>query len=733
MNNAPAVLIATPATQDAVHARDFEAETGTSRLGIDPRAIWRAVIRWRIWIAAITGAFLALGILYLLLSSPKYLATASVQIDQEAAKVLGTEDTNLSASIQDSDRFLQTQLDVVRSRALTISVANSLKLFDNPSFLTRMNVNNTPKPLGVLDIKASMRERVIKTLSENLSINLPFNSRVASISFVSPDPKLAADVANTYAKNFIVENLQRKFDTSAYARDFLGGQLSDAKARLEQSEQAVVAYAAANRIVDVSSASGLTNEQQRTPKSLLAASLVELNSRYSEALGRKIATEQKWRQARSATLFALPDVLSNTAIQELLQQRAVLRGQLQEQRERRKDDYPVVRQLTAQLTELSEQINTLAANIRSSIRSDFEVATAQETGLRRALDDLKTANVAEQQRSVQLSILQRSADTNKSMYESLMQRFRELSSQAGVQANNVAIIDRADVPAKPVSPKVPLVLALSLLAGLATSGAFVFAAQHLDDTLRSPDDVQSKLQLPFLGAIPEAESGDVFDLLSDPKSPVSEAYASVRAALSLSTSHGLPRSLLISSSQPAEGKSTTAYALAYGLARLGKRTIIVDMDLRRPSQQTRFKTPRGIGASEALAGVATLDECIQHSNVENLDYISSGGVPPNPAELLNSPALKTMIDDLTQRYDVVIVDAPPVMGLADAVLLGAVVERVVFVAEAGRSHLGGSRTATQRLTKAGSTIIGVVLTRYDASSSGAYAYNYSYAYGSTNK
>ncbi len=702
----------------------YTYETGGA---LDFAAIWSAIYRSRFWILGILIGCLLVGIVVSLLSTPIYQARATVQIDQEAAKVIGTESTDLSASIQDSDRFLQTQLDIIRSRGLAATVAEDQNLFGNDAFLEAMEVDPDVEAEGSLSQEETERELVLETLAENFSVSLPIDSRVASVGFTSADPALAARIADSFAENYIRNNLQRKFDTSSYAREFLKQQLDDAAARLSESERESLDYARRTQIIDTSNAAE-TISGRSAPRSLTTATLVQINQEYATAFARRLEAQKKWETSRRTDVLNTPQVLNNLAVQNLLQERAKLEAELQDQLQRRKEDFPTVRQLNARVAELSRQISAISTSIRSSIQGEYQTALAQEKALKSKIEDLKGDTLDEQTQSVQLGILQRESDTNRELYDLLLKRYNELNAEAGVQSNNVSIIDRAKIPVEPVSPNIPLNLALSLLFGIGLSGVFVFGKEQIFDTLRSPDDVSRKLGVNSVGTIPTLNSGeDLQTNILDRKSQIAEAYSSVRTSLMLSSSHGVPRSLMFTSSQQGEGKSSSCFATAISLSRIGKRIVVVDLDLRRPSQHRFFGLKNDHGMSDLLSQNATIPDVLQKTEHENISFISSGAIPPNPTELLASNHATEVLRKLETEFDIVLVDSAPLLGLADAVVIGATVETCVFVIEANRNSTSTVRSAINRLLQGGAKLTGVLLCKFDRKQAG-YNYDYSYQY-----
>lgn len=656
--------------------------------------------------AVLIGSILATATLaalvLTLLTTPTYVATARIQIDQEADRVLESAEVQPQAGYADAERFLRTQTDVLRSRSLSVRVAQRLKLFGNPGFFAAMEA-----PLPTAGARpAAIREATLRLLQTHLAVDLPDGSRIAAISFESPDPALAARIANSYAAEFIQANLQRKFDSSAYARDFLSRQLAAAKLRLEGSERALNDYARAARLIRTS---GGTDDGALP--SVTTASLAQLNATTNDARAARIAAEQKWRAVADAPLMNIPDVLGNLAIQRLLEQRAAGAVELQRERARHLGGHPNVRQLEVQQAEFDRQIAAIAGSIRGAIHDGYRDALGRERAMVAEVDVLKGATLGEQDRSVRYTILAREADTSRTLYDGLLQRYKELSAAAGVSANNLSVVDVAEAPLAPSSPRLVLTLAVALIAGLAVAAAAVLVREQLDDSVRVVEDIEVKLRLPVLGVIPHAVG--VAEQIDQPRSAVYEAYNALRGALLHASTHGLPRTLLVTSSQPGEGKSTSAQAIAVGLARLGKRVVLVDVDLRRPALHLLLDVRNDVGLSDVLTRHAPLEAAVQHLATRGFALLPSGPHAPSPTELLASAGMADTIAALVARFDVVVLDAPPVLGLADAPMLAAQAEATLFVVEANRPSHGATKAALRRLRGADAGLLGAVLSKFD--------------------
>lgn len=704
-----------------------ESQSQALMFGFDLAAIYGALFRNRWWMLAILTVTLLVGIGLTLLTTPVYRAIASVQINQDSEKVLGTENSSDVGSLMDAERFLQTQLDILRSRTLAIAVADAGRFFNNESFLEAMGAEPVTNPAPQQTLIEARREQVIKILRDNLTLELPIDSRVVQIGFDSSDPRLAASVANNFADSFIRNNLQRRFNSSSYSRDFLREQLQAAQLKLARSERAAVNYAQSTDIVDTS---GGGADDTRAKSSLTVDSLVELNQKLSLAVSDRINAEARWNRVRNTAILSLPQVQNNDAVQQLLKERAGLQASYREEAERRKEDYPSMLRAEARIKQLNLEIEQIAGNIRRGIQSEFEIAENAERALRVQVSNLRKQSQSEQTDSIQLSILEREAETNREQYDFLLKRYNELTAESGVQSNNLSIVDRATAPTAPTSPNLLLNMIAAFGLGALLAVSFAALRESLFNMIRTPADVVRSLHLPVLGAIPDGGNAmDIFEQLSDSKSSFSEAVNSVRASLLLSSRSGLLRSMSFTSTQSGEGKSTTCYALAHLLAKSGKRVLIIDADLRRPNQHRIAEVANKVGLSDLLSNSAdiTLSDVIKKYTHSDVDLIPSGPIPPNPSELINTDSLSKLIGDCLNIYDCVMVDCPPVLGIADAVVVSSVVEGVVYVAESGRNHSRGAITSVNRLRDSGAPIVGVIVTRFVANTTG-YGNTYTYAY-----
>ncbi len=454
-----------------------------------------------------------------------------------------------------------------------------------------------------------------------------------------------------------------------------------------------------------------------------------MNDTLSGLTADRIRAQQRWERASRTPVMSLPDVLANQAIQELARSRAELASDYQKELETHLPEYPTVRQAKAQLDETDSQINRMATSIRDSIQEAYQVALQQEQAARGNLTGLRADTLAEQQRGIQYGILRREVDTNRELYEGLLQRFKEVGASAGITANNISVVDVAEAPFNPAWPKPMLNLAIAILLGAMAAAGLIFLREAIDDAIRTPDDAEAKLGLSLLGTIPRVGgSASPLEALATQRSTLSESYSSLRTALEFSGEAGVPRRLLVTSSQAAEGKSLSSYAIARSLAAVGRRVLLVDGDLRRPSLAKLLGVEQETGFSNVLNGTAALDEQVVPLETPNLFFLPSGPLPPNPADLYGKAQVRAAIEHLSDSFDVVVIDGPPVLGLADAPLLAGAVEGVVFLVDTSQSRRGRAKTAIRRLQRASGRVLGVVLTMFDPRAAGYGDYGYSYEY-----
>ena len=675
--------------------------------------LWRIISEWRWLIFGSVAVALAGAVIITLLTTPIYRATAVLEINPPSVEIMDEKQTRSGSSMVDMN-FLATQYGLLRSRTLAERVAQDMNLAGREEVVPQ-------------EVDRAARQKIATSILQgNFEVGPVPNSRLVTISYSSPSPQLAAQVTNSFADNFISSNLERRYEASSYARDFLQRQIAKVRGELEKSERQLVSYAQQQGIINT--VSGEDGRSGGDVGSLQGASLITVNEALAEAQTKRIAAEQRYRQSRSVGTTA--EVNESTAA--LRGQRATLESEYQEKLASFKPDYPDMVRLRSRIEALDRQISREASNVAggraNSLLAEYQAAAAEERSLQARVNQLKGAVMNQRGRSIQYNILQRDVDTNRALYDALLQRYKEIGVAGGIGTNLVSIVDRAEVPGGPYKPNLILNLLIGLALGLVAGVGAALALEFVNDTIKTPDDVREKLRLASLGVIPKKLTQEsLSEELKDQTSPVSEAYYSLRTSLQFATDHGAPRTLLVSSTRAAEGKSSTTLALAQNFARLGRSVLLIDGDLRKPAFVTGSNADEGL--SKLLTNSDALRAHVLGTSFENLWLVPCGPLPPNPAELLASPRLKALIGEAQSEFDMVIVDGPPVLGLADAPLLGAVCESTLMVIESGKTRTNAAVEAMNRLRSAGSHIIGAVLTKY-RHRSGGYGYNYEpYKYG----
>ena len=676
---------------------------------IDFNEIKSMAYRQRYIIGGIIILALLIGIIFTLLSPAVYQAQAKVQIDPDSNQVIQTEtDQRNQLRGADVQRYLNAQIDLIKSRNMAKRVATDLRLTANDDFLLKMGVEPVLEDQNGKNAQENRQSQIIAALVDNVNITLPFGNKVATIEFNSRDQETARKVVNAYAKNLITANIDQRFQASAYARDFLIKEIADAKQRLGESERQAITYARDRQIIDASDGVS-SREESASPRSITTANLVQMNSDLAAARTQRILTEQKWLATRTKAPLDIVEVQQNPTVQNLLAEKAAKEAELRELLNRYKPDHPVAQQSKAQISSLDAELSSIARSIRNAIKSEYDIALRQEKSLASGLELMKSATLEEQNKRVELNLLAREVETDRTQYEALLQRY----------------------DAQKILPRPFINMLLAAFIGAALAFFAALLRETFDDSIRTPDDATKKLGLTLLGTTPVYNDDEpILNTLTDRKSAIAEAYASIRSSLDFSTSQGAPKTILLSSSQPAEGKSTSSIAIAESFARAGKKTLLVDADLRNPSLHRYMGTENNEGFVGTLTGNAAFDDMVSKPDNMQFDFLSCGPIPPDPTEIIVSQAITRFIKTLDDKYDHIIFDGPPVMGLADAPQMSRAIGGTVLVVEAGRIRGGQTKSAVRRLNDANANILGLILSKFDGASSGYgdyYGYQYAYA------
>jgi polysaccharide biosynthesis transport protein len=663
----------------------------------------------RVWVIVGVMAIVLVGTVgWVIAQKPMYLAASTVEVKPQQTRIVDSGAVT-PAIVADSDH-MATQHALLRSRALAERVAETLDLPSNPLFAN---------PEGS---RAERLRQATDVISRGLQIRPVQRSRVIEISFSSSSPEEAARIANAIAENYVRSDIERRFNATAYARTFLEERLQSTKAALEDAERKLVAYSRQQRIIDLSSNGGSQNGG-----SLDASALIALSSSLTDAQQERITAQQIFLSARDDANTR--KTLSNDAIKLLNEARVKLSTEYQEKLRTYKPDFPEMRDLAARIAATDREIEIEQGRVLAGLEAAAKSAAAREAALQKRVDELRGEVQDVQARSIDYNILSREVDTLRSQYEALLQRFKDVSIVSGINESQVALVDRAETPKSPYSPNIRNALILSFVMSLALGIGLGLLLDYADDTIKNPDDVKNKLGLPVLGVVPKVgASQSVVELMEDPRSAISEAFGSARTALQFSSQSGVPRTLLITGNRPSEGKTSTATGLALSFSRIGKRVLVIDADMRRPS----FAADPGssIGLSGLLTREASALDNIVQGKVENVDLLPAGISPPNPAEILAGGRFSRVLEEVAPHYDLIVVDAPPVLDFADAPLLSSFTDATVMVVQAGAVRTPNARRTMERLLAANAHIIGVILTKFDLKRTGyGYSYDYAYQYG----
>ena len=692
--------------------------------GPDPSApplvlqYWQTALRWKFVIIGILALAMAAGVITTLLATPQYTAQTQIEITRDQKNPTNVEGIESAQSSQEAE-FYQTQYSLLESRSLAERVARQLNLGNNEEFYTAHSIEFAP---GNADARARVRSAA-GILLGNIEILPVSRSRLVNVLYTSASPELSSKIANAWTENFIQASMDRRFAATQDARTFLETRLREYTQKLEDAERRAANFAATRGIVVLSSTSD-ADGNSGIQKTLVSNELEAMSNELTKATAERMAAQAAVSQATSVA------TVQNPTVGSLRQQRAQALAEYSQMLVQFEPGYPPAQALKQRVAAIDSALASEEGRISRSIRNTYSEATKREANLRANVERLKGEIQGESRDAIQYNIYRRDADATRQLYDSLLQRTKEISV-ASVAANNIAVVDRADVPGSPTSPSLVTNMLIALLLGLALALLVVIGLEQIDEGLREPGDVRRQLDLPLLGAVLDQGDDEALELLADPKSNISEAYLSVRTNLAFTTDHGVPKSLVITSTSPGEGKSTSSFSLALVLARTGKRTLLIDADMRSPSVHGFAGIENKRGLSNLLAGERDWQNMVQRSAaVELLDFMTAGPKPPSAAELLSTDRMMAFVQELGQHYDHIVIDAPPLLGLADVALLSRSVEGCIFVVAAGHVAVRGLRASISRLQQAHARIFGVILTKMSTQNSlSGYGYGYGYGYG----
>jgi polysaccharide biosynthesis transport protein len=695
--------------------------------GLDLFEYWRILNKRKWLVLGILATVLALGVVATLMMTPVYTSTVRLQIDRNVSRVVDGGSV-APAEISGVDQeFFKTQYELLQSRAMAERITSTLRLGDDADFMNRRGFSPLGAVIGLLksltasgDAKTAPgdaktpEQKAADAVMDNRGVKPVAGSRLVDLTYTDMEPHRAQKIASSFADAFVAANLDKRSQANSYAKTFLEDQLKQLKLRLEEAEKVQINFAQKEQIVVV-------NERESIAQSNLAAANTALGNLVSD----RIKNEQLWKQVEAAKGMNLPQLLTNTVVDGLRSKRSALVQEYQEKLETFKPGYPAMVQINNKIAEIDRQIITEVKAIKDSYKASYESSQNQEAEMRKRIDALREDALDLQKRSVQHNLLKREADSTRALYENLLQRYKEVDVAGGVAATNIFVVDRAELPDAPSSPKILRNILLCLVLGLGAGAGLAFMLERMDDRVSSVEMLERTCGLATLGVIPNIKGENlVGEALADPRSPISEAYRSFCTSLQFATESGLPKTLFLTSAGAAEGKSFTSLAVARHFATMGLKVLVIDADMRNPSLHKKLGVDNGVGLSNYLTGGCMVEDAFQKAT-NNLVFMSSGPLPLNAADLLSSPRLRSLLSVGAEIFDFIVIDGPPVVGLADAQLLSSAASATIFVVAASQTRTGQVRGALKRLQMARCAIVGAVLTKFDAQAQG-YGYNYGY-------
>jgi polysaccharide biosynthesis transport protein len=688
---------------------------------------------------------------------PVYRAQVLLEIQKENPDIPTIQELYELDSV--SDAYLRSQYIILGSESLARRVIDQLRLdtvseFNAPEWWLRYWHEGSARASqalatgGLAPADREVYRRVLERFEDRLKIDPINRSRLVIIQFDSHDAGLAARIANSLAENYLEQNLEARWTATQKASDWLSQQLSGVKARLEKSEERLQNYARRNDLVfletDKEPSRNVENDQVQ-----------QLQQELTKAEAQRYEKEALYRVVQAGDYGSLPGEFESKVIQDLTERLAELKREHARLSTTFNADYPRVKEIQSQIDEIAASIQEQRKDAASRITNEYLAAVRRENLVRQALQQEQKQMSQVAARAVQYNILKREVDTNKQLYEGLLQRLKEASVSASLKASNIRIVDAAEPPTKPVKPKIPLNLGVAAILGLGLGFCAAFLQERLDDTLKGTDDVERLFGLSTVGLIPAVSQlngnhNGVSRLLEHTKAlsrrengngrkrdaawhrideegktnvALAEAFRSLRTSILLSTADHPPGSLLVTSTQPAEGKTTVATNLAIALAQVGQRVLLVDADLRSPSLHRLFGIRDNAGLVSYLTGHQDWHAVVRSSGSPGLDLLFCGPIPPNPSELLSSRSMGELIRSAREQYDFVILDSAPILALADSRILATLVSGVLLVVKSAMIPREQVKQALFAVQSVGANVVGVALNRVDLHTNGYFDYH----------
>jgi len=698
----------------------------------------RILHRRRMFVIGMALAVLLLGVAYCIVATRRYEASAYIVINPEGSNAmdLGDLTARLGGGGLGFDEKVATQIRVIQSQSLAWTVIKDLRLDKKPSFAGhRKYIFFGPLvldkvPDDIESIGPGRLNSLISAFQHNLKVDVVPHTQEIQVSFVSADPVVARDVVNDLTAAYQQRVFTTRFDDTLKASDWLSGRLADLKRSIEDSQAKLAAFEKSTGIIG-------TDENDN----LVLSRLDALSKEVTDAEADRIVKEAEYHVAQTGDSDKIATIAPNTLIASLRMQQEQLKVQLAQLSQEFGPKYPKLVQVEDQLKQANQSLASEILNAQEHFRSQYEISAGAEAKIDKAFEDQKQKAYALSEGLDQYGIMKREVQAGNDLYEDLQKRIKEAGVIASLSAPTVDVIDVANLPTAPVSPKISVVILLSLIGGLGLGGGFALAADALDYIVRSADEMESLAGIPLWGFIPhlrdkskkklEATTKDPNSLVvhTRPKSHPSEAFRAVRTSIMLASAGAPPKTVLISSSVPAEGKTTICTNIAAALTQSGARVLLVDADLRKGRLNFRIGASSSKGLSSCLTGASSWrDSVVLVPDCPNLFCLPAGVPPPNSAELLGSQYMYEKISEWKQEYDHIVIDSAPCLLVTDAVLLARWMDAVLLVTRVGTTPRRGLQHAIRLLLQSVETHAFGLLINDVSGSDGTYGYGYGYGY-----
>jgi len=705
---------------------------------------WYVIKRRAKAIFGLTFVAALIGVLTAFTLTPQYKSTIKILVEPDAPKVVSLDPLQGVSNIM---FFYQTQYDIIGSRSVISSVIDKLKLEKHPVFLKaipQLNEEEQSSSLRSLitdtesinhekEKKLLLRDALVELVSKNLSVKGAKNSQIINVSYESPDPVLSAKIANAISDAYIEKGFEAKLALNKNASEWLNKRLAGLRQKLEKSEDILRRYQEKESLVNTQSSASITSSKIGG----ITEALIKAQAQRAEIEIRYQQVEQVKRSGKN--LESLPVVLDNKFIQTLKQEQVKLSRLVSELSERYGDKHPKMISAKADLKVADQRLNHEVNKVVDGVYRSYENAVANVKKLKALSQQTQTESRTHQAKEFELAKLERDVAANRQLYDVFMTRFKETSSTGDNEVTNVTVVDYARPALFPSKPKKKLIVAAAIFAGLFLGVLLAFLLEYLENTFRTPEDIEQKLGLPLLGVLPllppdtiHSPERHTFSELESPS--FSEALNNIRTGVMFANIDDPVKMIMVTSSIANEGKTTLSSNLSLTFSDTGK-TLVIDGDLRKQQfSKDVLEQSRVMGLAELAVGDASLDECIiQDDKVKNLYYMSSGLTTPKPLELLSSKKFSEMMLMLREEFDHIIIDSAPLLPVSDSLILANLCDEVILVVKADSTTHKMAQDSVKRLATAHVKPLGAVLQQADLEKMenyGGYSYGYGYGYGS---